>query len=169
MNPKRRSLHLAQPAATSWMRSLKPRFSICSHNSLRHWVFLVHHMRLLLRRPHASQRELRSSQAVPNVQPSTAANNMSSGGKCNWNWCHKIENASLFALQFFYLGQRGILTRKLKIFTMHRLKYCGKHVCNTIKIATRSLKQFSSSSNRPSDIAVTVNINAVVNLSLIWW
>jgi len=56
---------------------------------------------------------------------------------------------------------------KLNIYTIDGWKYCAKNECNTMIIAPRSHKDPSSSANGPSDVAVTVNINAEFNLSLI--
>jgi len=53
------------------------------------------------------------------------------------------------------------------IYTIDGLKYCAKNEYNTMIIAPRRHKDPSSGANRPSDIAVTVNINAEFNLSLI--
>jgi len=60
-------------------------------------------------------------------------------------------------------------TRKLQIYTIDGSKYCAKNRCNTMIIMARRHKHVSSSANRPSDVAVTVNINAEFNPSLIWW
>jgi hypothetical protein len=60
-----------------------------------------------------------------------------------------------------------ISTAKLKIYTIDGSKYCAKKECNTMIIVPRRHKHPSSGANRPSDIAVTVNINAEFNLSLI--
>jgi hypothetical protein len=62
---------------------------------------------------------------------------------------------------------KGISTGKLKIYTIDGSKYCAKNECNTMIIAPRRHKHPSSGANRPSDVAVTVNINAEFNLSLI--
>jgi len=43
----------------------------------------------------------------------------------------------------------------------------AQNMCNTMRIAGRRNKDPSSGAHRPSDVAVTVNINAEVNLSLI--
>ena len=58
---------------------------------------------------------------------------------------------------------------KLKIYTVDGLKYCPKNECNNMMIKPRQLIHPSSSANWPPDVAVTVNINAEWNLSLIWW
>jgi len=92
-----------------------------------------------------------------------------SSGKSTCNWCHRIEHTSLFALWCFQLCQSGISTRKLKIYTIDSSKYFAKNVCNTMIIAPRWHKHPSSGANRPSDVAVSVNINALFNMSLIWW
>jgi len=72
---------------------------------------------------------------------------------------------SLVALRCFELCQSGISTGKLKIYTIDGSKYCAKNECNTMIIVPRWHKHPSSDANRPSDIAVTVNINAQFNLS----
>jgi len=55
----------------------------------------------------------------------------------------------------------------MKIYTIDGSKYCDKNGCNTMLIARGRHKHTSSSAYRPSDVAVTVNINAVFNPSLI--
>jgi len=62
-------------------------------------------------------------------------------------------------LQCFQLCQRGITIGKPKIFKIVGSKDCSKNECNTIRIARRRYKDPSSGANRPSDIAVTVNVN----------
>jgi hypothetical protein len=59
-----------------------------------------------------------------------------------------------------------ISTRKLKIYTIDGSKYCAKNGCNTMIIAPKWHKHPSSGANRPPEVAVTVNINAEFNLSL---
>ena len=71
---------------------------------------------------------------------------------------------SLFAKQCFMLYQREISTGKLKIYTIDGWKYCAKHECNTMITVPRKQKHPASGANRPSDVAVTVNINAEFNL-----
>jgi len=71
---------------------------------------------------------------------------------------------SLFALQFLQLCQWGISTGKLKIYTIDGSKYCAPKECDTRITVPRRQKHPSSDPNRPSDIAVTVNINAEYNL-----
>ena len=61
----------------------------------------------------------------------------------------------------------GISSGKLKIYTINALKYCAKNECNTMTIGSRKHKHPSSGANGPLDVAVTVNINAEFNLSLI--
>jgi hypothetical protein len=68
-------------------------------------------------------------------------------------------------LRCFQLCHRGISIGKLKIYTIDGSKYCAKNKCNTMRIAPRRHKDPSSGANRPSDVAVTVNINAEYNLS----
>jgi hypothetical protein len=92
-----------------------------------------------------------------------------SSWKSTRNWCHRIENQSLFALQWCYLCQRGISIGKLKIYTINGSKYCAKDECKTMRIAPRRHEDPSSGATRPSDVAVTVNINTEFHLSLIWW
>jgi hypothetical protein len=58
-------------------------------------------------------------------------------------------------------------TGKLKIYTIDGLKYCAKNQCKTMIITPRWRKHPSSGANRPSEVAVTVNINAQFYLSLI--
>jgi hypothetical protein len=53
----------------------------------------------------------------------------------------------------------------LNTYTIDVSKYCAKNECNTMRIAPRRHKDPSSSANRPSGVAVTVNINAEFNLS----
>jgi len=55
----------------------------------------------------------------------------------------------------------------LKIYKIDGLKYCAKNECNTMITMPRWHKHPSSGANRPSDVAVRVNINAEFNLSLI--
>jgi len=55
------------------------------------------------------------------------------------------------------------------IYTICGLMYCAKNECNTMKTTPRWHEHPSSSANRPSDFAVTLNINAEFNLSLICW
>jgi hypothetical protein len=74
---------------------------------------------------------------------------------------------SLFALRCLELCQQGISTGKLKIYTIDGSKHCAKNECKTMIITPRRFKQPSSGANRPSDVAVTLNINAEFNLSLI--
>ena len=63
----------------------------------------------------------------------------------------------------------GISTGKLIIYTIDSSKDCAKNVCKIVIIALRSHQHRSSGANSPSDVAVTVNINAEFNLSLINW
>jgi len=55
----------------------------------------------------------------------------------------------------------------LKLYTMDGSTYWAKNECNTMIIGPRTHKDPSSGANSPSDVAVTVNINAELNLSLI--
>ena len=63
----------------------------------------------------------------------------------------------------------GISTGKLKLYPNDGLKYCAKKECNNMITAPGCHKHSSSGAIRPSDGAVTVNINAEFNLSSIWW
>ena len=74
---------------------------------------------------------------------------------------------SLLALQCFEGCQRGISTGRLKIYTIDGSKYCARKECNTMRIPPRRHKHPSSGANRPSDVDVTVNINAEFNLCVI--
>ena len=58
-------------------------------------------------------------------------------------------------------------TGKLKIYTIDGSKYCALNECNTMITVLRRHKHPSSGANRPSHVAVTVNINAEFNLSSI--
>jgi len=58
----------------------------------------------------------------------------------------------------------GISTRKLKIYTIDGSKYCANKVCNTMIPMPKWRKHPSSGANRPSDVGVTVNINAEFDL-----
>jgi len=53
------------------------------------------------------------------------------------------------------------------IYTIYGSNYCAKNECNMMILAPRRHKHLSSGANRPSDVAVTVNINAEFNLRLI--
>jgi hypothetical protein len=68
-----------------------------------------------------------------------------------------------------YIGQWGISTGKLKIYTINGSKYCAKNKCIMMIITSRSHQDPSSGANRPSDVSVTVNINVELNLSLFSW
>jgi len=76
MNPKRPSLHLAQPPGSSGMRSLGTGFSTRGEDTFQPWALLWHHIPLLPLRPRASRHKLSSSQVVPTVQPSITATNV---------------------------------------------------------------------------------------------
>ena len=67
----------------------------------------------------------------------------------------------------FVSSTTGIFTGKLKIYRIDGWKYFAKDECNTIRIAPRRNKDRSSGVIRPSDVSVTVNINAEFHLSLI--
>jgi len=119
---------------------------------------------LLSLRPCTSSSKLSILRVVPTVQPFNTASNTPSSGKRTLNGCHRIENASCFALGSIELCKRGIATGKFIIYTIDGLKNCAKNDCNTMKTAPRRHKDHSSGANRPSDIAVTVNIDAEFNL-----
>jgi len=164
MNTKWPSLHLAKPPGTSWMRCLETRFGTQRDEILWCYVLLLHHTTLLLLRSHASRTKLSSSQVVPTVQPTNTTTNMSSHRKCTLNQRHWIANTSLFALRCCKLYQRWISTGKMKIYTIDGSKYCTKNEYNSMIPVPRSHKHPSSGANRPSVVAVTVNINAEFNL-----
>jgi len=56
---------------------------------------------------------------------------------------------------------------KLKIYTIDGASNAAKNECNAIIIAPRRHKHPSSGANRPSNVSVTVNIIAELNLSVI--
>ena len=143
------------------------RFSTCGEESSQGRALLLHHTPLSLLRPHASWSKLGSAQVVQTVKPSTMATNMPSIGQCTRNGYHIIQNTSLFPLRHFELYQRGISTEKLKIYIIEGWKYCAKNECNTMITAPRRHKHPSTSANKPSYVAVTVNINVEFNLSSI--
>jgi len=98
MNTKRPRLYLSQPPGTWWIRSLATRFSTHSEESQPCQVLLLHLTALSPLRPLASRCTLRRPQVVLTVQPSNMATNTPCCGKSTHNWCHRIENTSLFAL-----------------------------------------------------------------------
>jgi len=61
----------------------------------------------------------------------------------------------------------GISAMKLKINTNDGWKYYAQNECNTMIMAPRWHEHPSSGANKPSDVVVTVHINAEFNLSLI--
>jgi len=71
---------------------------------------------------------------------------------------------SLFALRCFKLCQNEASIREWKIYTINRSKYSAKNECNTVITTPRRHKHSWSGANRPSDVAVTVNINTEFNL-----
>jgi len=164
MNTKWPNLHLEHPPGTLWLRSLETRCCTHSEESLQHHALLLHHTPHFPLRPHVSRSKLSCSKIFPTVQPSNTATNTPSNGNSTCNGYHRIENTSLFALRCFYICQTGMSTRKLKIYTIDDSKYCTKTKWNTMITAPRRHKHPSSGANRPSDIAVTVNINAQFNL-----
>jgi hypothetical protein len=60
--------------------------------------------------------------------------------------------------------QKGISTGKPKTYTIQGSKYCTKDECNTVITTPKRHKHSSSSANRSSDIAMTVNINTEFHL-----
>ena len=56
---------------------------------------------------------------------------------------------------------------KLKIYTIDGSKYYVQNKCNSMRLAPKRHTDPSSGANRPSDIAVTVNINAEFHLSVV--
>ena len=101
------------------------------------------------------------------MQPFDKDTHMPSGRNITQNCYHEIENTSLFDSRCFQLSLKWISTGKLKMNTIYGSKYCARNECNTIIIAPRTDKHPSSGADRPSDVAVTVIINAELNLSLI--
>jgi hypothetical protein len=59
----------------------------------------------------------------------------------------------------------SVSSAKLETHRIDGLKICSKNECNIMIIAGRSPQHPSSGANRPSDVAVTVNINAQFNQS----
>jgi hypothetical protein len=57
-----------------------------------------------------------------------------------------------------------ISTWKLKMYRIDSSKHCTENKFNTMIAMPRTQKHSSSSSNEPSDIAVTVNQNPDINL-----
>jgi len=55
----------------------------------------------------------------------------------------------------------------LKTYRIDGSKDCAKNECNTMITVPRRHKDPSSGAYRPSDVAVTVNINVEFNLTLI--
>jgi hypothetical protein len=72
-------------------------------------------------------------------------------------------------MQCFKLRRRGTSTWNVKIYPIDGSKDCAKNECNTMIIPASRHKDPSSGANRPSDVAVTVNMNAEYNLSVIRW
>jgi len=168
-NTKWPSLHCAQPPVSWWMRILEMRGCTCGEECFRCEELLLHATLRETLWPCAARRNLSSSHLVPPVQPSNTATNAASSGMITHNWCYSIVITSLFTLRCFYLCQWVTSTTKLMIYTIDGSKYCAKNECNTMITTLRRHKHPSSGANRPSDIAVTVNINAELNLSSIWW
>jgi len=167
MNTKRPILHLAQPPGTSWMRSLEMRFSTRGEDSLRRWALLWHHIPLLPLRPSASRSTLSSSEVVPCVQPSNTATNAKQWKKHTQLMSYDGKYVIVCFAMLLALP-KGISNRKLKIYTIDGSKYCAKNECNTMILAPRWHKHHWSGANGPSEVAVTVNIYAQLNLSSIW-
>jgi len=65
------------------------------------------------------------------------------------------------------VSQRRIPNGKLKRYTIDSSKHCGKNERKIMIMVPRRYEHRSSGANIPSDVAVTVNINAEFNLSLI--
>jgi len=142
------------------MRSWQITFYTYGEEGLWRWVLLLNYSPLLPLRHGTSQSKLSCSQVVPTVQPSNMVTNMPSGGKDTCNRYHRMEIMSVFTLQSIQLSQRGTSTGKLKIYRINSSKYYSKSRCSTMITTTRMHKCPSSGANRPSDFAVTVNINA---------
>jgi len=168
-NTKWPSLYLAQPLGISCMRSPETRFSDRGDKSSWCRALLLHRTPHWPLRPRASRSNLSSSQEVPTVQPSNMPTTMPSGWKSTHISCHRIENLSFFTLRWFELCQMEIPTGKLRIYTGDRSKHCPRQECNTMIILWRRHEHPSSSANRPSDVGITLNINAEYNQSSIWW
>jgi hypothetical protein len=160
MNTEWPNLHFTKPLAASWMRSRQIKFHRCAEESIWHWVLLLDYSPHLPLRHGASRSKLSCSQVVPTAQPSNMVTNIPCGGKNTCNWYHRMEIMSLFALRHIQLSHRGISTVKLKIYRINGSKNYSKNMCNTILTTPRMHQCPSSSANRPSDVAVTVNINA---------
>jgi len=71
----------------------------------------------------------------------------------NWSLCDVFSSA-----------EWGISTGNLEMYTIDDLNYCSKNECHTMMTMPRRHKHPASGANRPSDIPVTVNINAEYNL-----
>jgi hypothetical protein len=168
MNTNRRCLRVAAPPVTSWTISLETWFSNCGEDSLQHRVLLCISYHFYC----SDLVHLRAYWEV--LELSQLCNHRTrlqtpSGGKRRRKWYNRIENTSLFPLRCFYLCHSGISTGKLKIYTINGSKYSAKSECNMMIITPTRHKHPSRGANRPSDVAVTVNMNAEFNLSLIWW
>jgi len=69
------SLHLAEPAGTSGVRSLETRFRTRGDDSPQYRAFFWHHIPSLALRPDASRSKLSSSQVDATMQPSNRTTN----------------------------------------------------------------------------------------------
>ena len=166
-NTQRPCLHLAQWPGTTWMRICKTRFRTGGEERWWYQGMLLNFESRSLLSSGAPLSKLSNCQVVPTVQPSNAPTNTLSCAKSTWNWCHRMNNTSLFTFQCFNLCERGIISRKPKIYWIDSWKYCAMNQSKTIITTPRRQTHPSSGANRPSDVAVTVNINAEYNLSLI--
>jgi len=168
MNTKWPSLHLAHPQGTSWIRNIEIRFGTPGEESFLCQALCLQCISCLVLRPHASWSKLSGSPVVPTMETFKMPTNMPSSGRCKCKCDRRIETTSLFNLRCFLLCHREISTRKLKIFTIDSSKYCAKNKCNTMIVLPSRYKHPPSGANRPSDVAVTVNIDAEFNLSSFW-
>jgi len=71
---------------------------------------------------------------------------------------------SLFASRCYLISHWGISTGKRKIYIIDGAKYCGMNECSTMITAPIRHNYCSSVANIPSDVTVTVNVNAAINL-----
>jgi len=115
-----------------------------------------------------SQSKLRSSQVIPTVQPSNSATNMSPSINCMCNWCHRIQNMSLFPLRCANLCHRAFPTKNVKIYTINKSKLCANKLHHTMLIWLRMYNHRSPGANGPLYGSVTVNITAQFNMSWMW-
>jgi hypothetical protein len=144
------------------MRNLQTRFSTCREDSIqrRRWFGISYHLYC------SDLVHLEAHSVVPWVSqlcnhPTRLPTPCS--GMITCNTCHRIDNTSLLHLESFFLWQRGISARKLKIYTIDGWMYCAKRECNRMIVAPQRDQHPSSGANTPSDIAVTVHFNAEYN------